>query len=98
MTATQFDDLSYKEKLLLVEPDAPKLAEFLTWSGPQRHITVYAFENFYAELIFDLKERRVEAINAFETIDYLAKYRSFMSKIEGQIRGLKNDENPFINL
>ena len=40
MTPTDFDTLCYEEKLLLVEPDAPKLAEFLTWYGPQRHITV----------------------------------------------------------
>ncbi|WP_417558219.1 hypothetical protein [Mesoflavibacter zeaxanthinifaciens] len=95
MTATQFDALSYEEKLLIVEPDAPKLAQFLTWYGPQRHITVYAVENFYAELIFDLTKRKVEAINAFETVDYLDQYRGFMSKLEGQIRVVKNDIHPF---
>ena len=95
MTPTDFDALCYEEKLLLVEPDAPKLAQFLTWFGPQRHITIYAVENFYAELVYDLAKRKVEAINAFETVDYLEKYRGFMSKIEGQIRSLKNYIHPF---
>ncbi|WP_417371547.1 hypothetical protein [Gelidibacter japonicus] len=98
MTATQFDALSYEEKLRIVEPDAPKLAQFLTWSGTQRHITVYAVENFYAELIFNVTERRLEAIIPFDTVDYLEKYRGFMSKLDGQIRGLINDPNPFDNL
>lgn len=94
MTPTHFNALDYDEKLLLVEPEAPKLAEFITWYGPLRHITVYAVENFYAELIFDLTKRKVEAINAFETVDYLDQYRGFMGKIERQIRGLKNDIHP----
>ena len=71
-----------------------KVAKFLTWYDPLRHITVYAVENFYAELVFDFTKRKVVAINAFETIDYLDKYRSFMSNVEGQIRGL-NREHPF---
>ena len=98
MTANYFNTLGYDEKLLLVEPDAPKLANFLTWSNPIKHITIYAVENFYAELVFDLSERKVEAINAFDVVDYLAKYRSFMAPVEGQIRGLKNEENPFDTL
>lgn len=98
MTPTDFDALCYEEKLLLVEPDAPKLAQFLTWFGPQRHITVYAVENFYAELVFDLAKRKVETINAFETVDYLDKYRGFMGNVEGQIRGLIHNPNPFDNL
>ena len=75
MTPTDLETLCYEEKLLPVEPDAPKLAEFETWYGPQRHITLYAIENFYAELIFDLNNCKVEAINAFETMDYLDQYR-----------------------
>jgi hypothetical protein len=98
MTPTHFNALDYVEKLLLVEPEAPKLAEFITWFGPQRHITVYAVENFYAELIFNVTERRLEAIIPFDTVDYLEKYRGFMSKLDGQIRGLINDPNPFDNL
>ncbi|MCZ4319186.1 hypothetical protein O4H26_09300 [Aequorivita viscosa] len=50
---------------------------------------------FYAELIVDLTKRKVEAINAFETVDYLNKDQGFMGKLEGQIRGLKNDIHPF---
>ena len=95
MTPAQFNALFYDEKLLLVEPDAPKLAKFLTWYGPLRQITVYAVENFYAELVFDFSKRKVLAINAFETIDYLDKYRSFMSWIDAQLRVLKNDSHPF---
>jgi len=94
MTPTHFNALDYDEKLLLVEPDAPKVAEFIPWYGSLRYITVYAVENFYAELVFDLTERKVEAIHAFETVDYLDKYQGFMGKIEGQIRGLKNDTHP----
>ena len=98
MTATDFDTLCYEEKLLLVEPVGQKLTEFLTWYGPQRHITLYAIEKFYAELIFNLNNCKVEAINAFETVDYLDKYRGYIGNLEGQIRGLKNDESPFNNL
>ncbi|WP_410004874.1 hypothetical protein [Aequorivita nionensis] len=94
MTRYDFEHLFADEKLIYVENHCPKLAKFLTWFGPQRHITVYAVENFYAELVFDLAKRKVEAINAFETVDYLDKYRGFMGKIEGQIRGLKNDIHP----
>ena len=95
MTLTQLNALSYEEKLLLGEPDSPKVAEFITCYGSLRHITIYAVENFYTELVFDLSKRKVEAINAFETVDYLDRYRGFMKNIEGKIRGLKNNIHPF---
>jgi hypothetical protein len=98
MTRYDFDHLFADEKLIYVENHCPKLAKFLTWFGPQRHITLYAVENFYAELVYDLTERKVEAINAFETVDYLDKYRGFMGNVEGQIRGLIHNPNPFDNL
>ena len=95
MTPTDLETLCYEERLLPVEPDAPKLAEFETWYGPQRLITLYAIVNFYAELIFDLSNCKVEAINAFEIIDYLGKYRGHKENLEGRLRGLKNDIHPF---
>jgi len=98
MTRYDFDHLFADEKLLYVENHCPKVADFITWTSPTKSITVYAVENFYAELIFDLTERRIEAIIPFDTVDYLDKYRSFMAKVEGQIRGLINDPNPFDNL
>lgn len=91
MTPANFDALSYEEKLLLIEPDAPKLAQFFNWFGPLKHIKVYAVHNFYTELIFDLTEQKIEAIKAFETVDYLEKYRSFMAKVEIQLRRFNND-------
>jgi hypothetical protein len=94
MTRYDFEHLFADEKLIYVENHCPKLAKFLTWFGPQRLITIYVVENFYAELIFDLTERRLEAIIPFDTVDYLEKYRGFMGNVEGQIRGL-NREHPF---
>ena len=98
MTRYDFNHLLACEKLVYVEKNCPKVADFLTWTDPIKVITVYAVENFYAELIFDLAERKLEAIIPFDTVEYLAKYRSFMAKVEGQIRGLINDPGPFDNL
>lgn len=97
MTQNEFEYLLYQEKLLLVT-ECPVVAKFITWNSPTKHITVYAVHRFYAELVFDLDTRKVEAINSFEIVDYLEKYRSFMSKVEGEIRGLKIDSNPFDKL
>lgn len=60
-----------------------------------QYITGYAVDRFYAELVFDLVKRKIESINAFETVDYLERRRSFMSTVEEEIRELKNDINPF---
>ncbi|KXN99116.1 hypothetical protein LS48_08605 [Aequorivita aquimaris] len=98
MTRYNFDHLFADEKLVYVEKHCPKVADFLTWTDPIKSITVYAVANFYAELIFDLTERKLEAIIPFDTVDYLAKYRSFMAPVEGQIRGLIHNPNPFGNL
>lgn len=95
MTPSDFNALFYEDKLLLVEPHAPKVTTFLTWNLPLRNISIYAVENFYAELVFNMEKRKVEAINAFETVDYLSKYRSFMSPVEGALRGLLNDKPLF---
>lgn len=97
MTISDFEQLSYDEKLLLVT-QCPELEKFITWYSPMQYITVYAVDKFYAELVFDLGKRKIEAINAFETVDYLAKYRSFMAKVESEIRVLRNDINPFDQL
>lgn len=98
MTIKDFEHLFGAEKLLHVETHCLKIADFLTWTDPIKLITVYAVVDFYSELIFDLTERKIEAIIPFDSVDYLAKYRSFMAKVEGQIRGLKNDPNPFDNI
>jgi hypothetical protein len=98
MTQHDFEHLFYVEKLRHLTENCPEVAKFITWYQPTRHITVYAVERFYVALVFDLGKRKVEAINVFDTVDYLAKYRSFMAKVEGQIRGLVNDPSPFDNL
>ena len=98
MTRYDFEHLFADEKLEYVENHCPKVAKFLTWFGPERLITIYAVENFYAELVFDLTERRLKTIIPFDTVDYLDKYPSFMAKMEGQIRGLIQEPNPFDNL
>ena len=77
MTPTDFNSMFYYEKLHLVEPHAPKVADFLTWYNPPRIITIYAIKNFFAELVFDLEKRKMVAINTIDTVDYLSKYRGF---------------------
>lgn len=69
-----------EEKLICVEKHCSKVADFLTWTEPTKIITVYVVENFYAELVYNITERPLEAIIPFDTVDYLAKYPSFMAK------------------
>ena|SRR5690606_36238715 len=98
MTRYDFEHLFYVEKLQHLTENCPEVAKFVTWFQPTRHITIYAVEKFYVELVFDLGKRKVEAINIFETVEYLEKYRSFMAPVNGEIRGLINNFNPFDNL
>jgi len=73
--------LKYMQKLILLQNFAKEVDVIIPHFEPSRIVTIYALQKFFVELDFDLTNRKILSIKAFNDIDYLNKHSWYMAKL-----------------
>ncbi len=82
MKSKDFDRLEYLQKLILVQNFAKEVDSIIPHFGPLRIVTMYALQKFFVALDFDLTNRKILSIKAFNDIHYLNKHTRYTAKLD----------------
>ncbi len=83
LKAEDFNQLTHREKLLIIDQECQSLDSALTYTGDIRYIQIYHHKNFLVDVLYHLDHREFERIFAFEDISYLEQqYISFRWKFK----------------
>ncbi|WP_336129243.1 hypothetical protein [Mesoflavibacter sp. CH_XMU1422-2] len=86
MTQSDFDKLSTRKQLIVIDEIGIKIDSFIPWFGNIRISTLYSISNFFVELVMDIETRKFESINTFNNIKFLSKYPQYLYKIDREIK------------
>jgi len=90
MQKSDFDKLSFRKKLILIDKNAIEIDSFIIWFGKDRLSTIYSLSKFFIELVLDINTREFESLNSFDNIEFLSKYPQYLYRIDREINNQLN--------
>jgi hypothetical protein len=91
MNYQEFNNLDFKQRLMVIHNSALEIDSIFPWYGNLRIIKIYKLEDFFIELECDLNTKELTNIYTFKSLEYLEKYPHHFDKIKTKIHSILND-------
>ena len=92
MKKNEFDSLDEIEKLRVIDNIGFKFESTFTRFGEIKLISFYSIDNFFVELLFNLKDKTFESIKSYESIMFINQYKSISKVMDWKIRESLGDK------